>query len=389
MLLRENIQIKPFDASRNILQVDENRHFLLNQATSDLVEILSSTTSLLEAHRSFNTVFNHSLSYEAFTDLIDYKLGGYRILKKDTVTLKPGIKNTYLKLKLPLLNARIAQLFSLPIQPFFKPRVFWFSIVGLSLFLVGMVLGFEWPQLSQVNYLTLLFLIYPTMLIHELGHIAACAKAKLKHGGIGFGFYFVLPVMYAEITNIWMGNKEQRIIANLGGIFAELLYAGMLGIIYLLSQSEVFLFACMSISTFVLWEFNPFVRFDGYWLLSDLTNTPNLVVKSKRVLLNVFSKSTFQNWKSNKFKISASPQAIFLFGYGLINTFFILLLLGYTFITYQKEIIQFPFSLYQILLKISSWDLASKDINGAMLSILLFYILSIRYLIIQYKSLIK
>ena len=101
MLLRENIQIKPFDAKRNVLQVDESRHFLLNQATSDLVEILSSTTSLVEAHRSFNTVFNHSLSYEAFTDLIDKKLGGYRILKKDTVSLKPGIQNTYLKLKLP------------------------------------------------------------------------------------------------------------------------------------------------------------------------------------------------------------------------------------------------------------------------------------------------
>ncbi len=389
MLLRENIQIKPFDASRNVLQVDENRHFLLNQATSDLVEILSSSSNLMEAHRSFNKVFNHSLSYRAFNDLIDYKLGGYHILNRDAVTLKPGIKNTYLKLKLPLLNARTAQLLSLAIQPFFKPLVFWFSIAGISMFLVGMVLSFTWPKLSQVNSLTLSFLIYPTMLIHELGHIAACAKAKLKHGGIGFGFYFVLPVMYAEITNIWMGNKEQRIIANLGGIFAELLYAGVLGIIYLLSQSEIFLFACMSISTFVLWEFNPFVRFDGYWLLSDLTNTPNLVIKSKRVLLNVFSKSTFENWKSNKFKISASPKAIFLFGYGLINTFFILLLLGYTFITYQKEIIQFPFSLYQILLKISRWDFAIKDINGALLSILLFYILTIRYLIIQYKSITK
>ena len=389
MLLRENIQIKPFDAKRNVLQVDESRHFLLNQATSDLIEILSSTTSLVEAHRSFNTVFNHSLSYEAFTDLIDKKLGGYHILKKDAVSLKPGVKNTYLKLKLPLLSARIAQLLSLPLQPFFTPRVFWFSIGGISLFLVGMVLGFAWPKLSQVNYLTLLFLIYPTMLIHELGHIAACAKAKLKHGGIGFGFYFVLPVMYAEITNIWMGNKEQRIIANLGGIFAELLYAGVLGIIYLLFQSEVCLFACISISTFVLWEFNPFVRFDGYWLLSDLTNTPNLVVKSKHVLLSFFSKTTFQNWKANKFKISASPQAIFLFAYGFINTFFILLLLGYTFKTYQNEIIQFPFSVYQILLKISRWDLGIKDINGALLSILLFYILSIRYLIIQYKSLIK
>lgn len=126
MLLRENIQIKPFDANRNVLQVDENRHFLLNQATSDLVEILSSSTNLMEAHRSFNTVFNHSLSYGAFTDLIDHKLGGYRILKKDAITLKPGIKNTYLKLKLPLLNARIAQLLSLPLQPFLNLGYFGF-----------------------------------------------------------------------------------------------------------------------------------------------------------------------------------------------------------------------------------------------------------------------
>jgi len=389
MLLRENIQIKPFDVRRNVLQVDEKRHFLINHATSDLVQILSSTTSLVEAHRSFNTVFNHSLSYGAFTDLIDKKLGGYRILKKDAVTLKPSIKNTYLKLKLPLLNARIAQLLSLPLQPFFKPRVFWFSIGGISLFLAGMVLGFEWPKLSQVNYLTLMFLIYPTMLIHELGHIAACAKSKLKHGGIGFGFYFVLPVMYAEITNIWMGNKEQRIVANLGGIFAELLYAGVLGIIYLLFHSEVFLFACMSISTFVLWEFNPFVRFDGYWLLSDLTNSPNLVLKSKHVLLTVFSKTTFHNWKANKFKISASHHEIFLFSYGIINTFFILLLLGYTYITYQKEILQFPFLIYQIMLKISNWDLHYQDINGALFTISLFYILTIRYLVIQFKSLVK
>ena len=389
MLLKENIQIKPFDVKRWVLQVDESRHFLINHATSDLVRILSSASSLAEAHLAFNTFFNYSISYKAFTDLVDKKLGGYHIVEEDTMAVKPVNQNTYLKLKLPILSAPLAKFLSIPIQPFYNPRIFWFSIGGISMFLFSVVLGLKMPTLQRINYVTLMCLIYPTMLIHELGHIAACAKCKLKHGGIGFGFYFVLPVMYAEITNIWMGNKEQRIIANLGGIFAELLYAAILSIIYLLSHSEVFLFASISISSFVLWEFNPFVRFDGYWLLSDLTNTPNLLLKSKRILLQAFRKTTLKTWKANQFKINASSREVLLFTYGFINTFFIILLLAYTFITYQQEIIQFPTLLYQILLKIGRWDLHWQDVSGGLITILLFYVLAFRFIINQYKSLVR
>jgi hypothetical protein len=232
-------------------------------------------------------------------------------------------------------------------------------------------------------------LIYPTMLIHELGHIAACSKYKLKPGGIGFGFYFILPVMYAEITNIWMGNKEQRIITNLGGIFAEVLYAVILSIVYLISQSPVCLFASLSISIFLLWEFNPFVRFDGYWLLSDLTNTPNLLLKSKQVLSKVMRRSFLHSWRKNNFKVNASRREILLFAYGFMNTFFILLILGYTLISYQTEIIRFPFSIYQIVVKVGQLNLHIRDLNVQLIHILLFYILAIRFLISQLKSLIK
>jgi putative peptide zinc metalloprotease protein len=389
MLVKENIQIRPFDATNSVLQIDENRYLLINRATTELVRILSSATSLEAAHRVFNQSFNQTISMQSFRDLVDEKLGGYQIIQEDAVPEKPSLKNAYLKLKIPLLNARVARFLSIPLQPFFKPLVFWLSAVAMILFLLGMAISFESPSLSQVNYLNLMALIYPTMLIHELGHIAACAKYKLKPGGIGFGFYFILPVMYAEITNIWMGSKEQRIIANLGGIFAEVLYAVILSIVYLISHSPVCLFASLSISVFVLWEFNPFVRFDGYWLLSDLTNTPNLLLKSKQVLSKVMRRSFLHAWQKNSFKITASRREILLFAYGFMNTFFILLVLGYTLISYQQEIIRFPFSLYQIGVKVGQLTLQFRDINAQFIHILLFYILAIRFLVSQLKSLIR
>jgi len=389
MLVKENLQIRPFDATNSVLQIDENRHLLINRATTELVKILSAATSLEAAHKVFNQSFNQTISMQSFRDLVDETLGGYQIIQKDAVPEKPSLKNAYLKLKIPLLNARWAHFLSIPLQPFFKPSVFWFSAGAMIIFLLGMAIGFESPSLNQVNYLTLMALIYPTMLIHELGHIAACAKYKLKPGGIGFGFYFILPVMYAEITNIWMGNKEQRIIANLGGIFAEVLYAVILSLVYLISRSQVCLFASLSISVFVLWEFNPFVRFDGYWLLSDLTNTPNLVQKSKQVLAKVIRRPFLHAWRKNSFKISASRREILLFTYGFMNTFFILLILGYTLITYQNEIIHFPFSIYQILLKVGHFNFHIQDLNVQFIHIFLFYILAIRFLISQFKSLSK
>jgi putative peptide zinc metalloprotease protein len=389
MLVKENIQIRPFDETNSVLQIDENRHLLINRATTELVKILSAATSLEVAHKVFNQSFNQTISMQSFRELVDEKLGGYQIIQEDEVPEKPSLKNAYLKLKIPLLSARIASFLSIPLKPFFKPLVFWFSAGAMILFLLGMAIGFESPSINQANYLNLMALIYPTMLIHELGHIAACAKFKLKPGGIGFGFYFILPVMYAEITNIWMGTKQQRIIANLGGIFAEVLYAVILSLVYLISHSPVCLFASLSISVFVLWEFNPFVRFDGYWLLSDLTNTPNLLLKSKQVLSKVMRRSSFHSWQKNSFKINASRREILLFAYGFMNTFFILLILGYTLISYQKEIIRFPFSLYQIGVKVGQLNLHIQDLHVQLIHILLFYILAIRFLISQIKSLLR
>ncbi|MEY2637079.1 MAG: hypothetical protein RLZZ197_1555 [Bacteroidota bacterium] len=80
MLVKENIQIRPFDETNSVLQIDENRHLLINRATTELVKILSAATSLEVAHKVFNQSFNQTISMQSFRELVDEKLGGYQII---------------------------------------------------------------------------------------------------------------------------------------------------------------------------------------------------------------------------------------------------------------------------------------------------------------------
>jgi putative peptide zinc metalloprotease protein len=223
--------------------------------------------------------------------------------------------------------------------------------------------------ISPASLALLPVLFYANMPIHEFGHIAACRNSGLKHGGVGFGFYFIMPVMYADITNIWLTNKERRIIANMGGIFSELLYASVLVIIYLLTQNPVFYIAGLSIALFVAWEFNPFVRFDGYWILSDLTNTPNLLQKSKTLLVKTFE-SLWQK-ETEPFNV----KEVWLLLYGVINTSFLFLFMGFMAYSFHKEIIAFPTTIYGIFSKWlnQNWDIS--QLNRQLFIVLTFYIL--------------
>jgi putative peptide zinc metalloprotease protein len=124
-----------------------------------------------------------------------------------------------------------------PFSFLYQPIIFWilfpFSIIFIT--------GTGWINLSinknlfQADSLLLYTaIIYTTMLIHELGHIAACRKFGIDHGEIGFGFYSIFPVVYANVTEIWTLDKHKRTIANLSGIYLELVYASICTLIFFL-----------------------------------------------------------------------------------------------------------------------------------------------------------
>jgi len=377
-MLIEGITLHSFDANRWVVHTQQERDFLVNRATYRLIELLRECSNANEAVTKFNASFQTSLNAVQFEQLIAEKLGGYRILKDDNEPEKPTLKNQYLKLKVELIDARWAGWLSKPFQAFYSPKVFWWALLGVILLNAYAYFSSDTTQLFQhINYPLFLGLVYSAMLIHELGHIGACAKYGLKHGGIGFGFYFVLPVVYADVTNIWLVNKEKRIIANMGGIFSELLYAAILTWLFLLTENHTFYAAGISIALFVVWQFNPFIRFDGYWILSDLTNTPNLLPKANIVFKTLI--------KTPMVLLRSNQKTVFLFVYGLINTFFFIAIMGYMLKTQWNIVINFPSIVGNLLKKALFLELTWSDLSRQFMTVFIFYSLLLRLLYSQYK----
>ena len=378
MLIIEGTSAHSWENGKWVIHCPSGRNFVVNEPTHKLYNLLVNAQTYEAASVEFNAEFHSQVGVEKFKNYVSQIIGGYNILKEDFDVKRPAVLNNYLKLKVQLLNANIAGFIAQPLSCLYSPKYFWKILIGLVVFLtyvsyaVPPQLAVDPKTISPVSLALLPILFYANMPIHEFGHIAACRNSGLKHGGVGFGFYFIMPVMYADITNIWLANKHRRIIANMGGIFSELLYASILVMIYLVTQNPIFYVAGLSIALFVMWEFNPFIRFDGYWMLSDLTDTPNLLQKSKSVLSKAFK--NFWQKQTEPF----STKEIWLFLYGIINSALLFLFMSYMAYSYHNEIATFPTTIYYIATEWlnRNWDFSR--LNRSFLIVLTFYLLMLR-----------
>jgi len=140
------------------------------------------------------------------------------------------------------------------------------------------------PGAQCLKNMGYIFLYYPAailiLFIHELGHAASSYLFKTQPKSIGFGFYFIFPVLYTDVTEVWKLSRLKRTIVNLGGIFFQVLIN--LVLVYWIKHSHdietiKILRSLMIINTITMFiNFNPFFRFDGYWIYSDLFKLPNL-----------------------------------------------------------------------------------------------------------------
>ncbi len=124
-------------------------------------------------------------------------------------------------------------------------------------------------------------------LLHELGHTTACRYFKCPHGAIGFGLYFVFPAWYADVSKAWRLAPRQRAVVDLGGVYFEAVLLIFVDA-FALATGNPLAFKLVWLITFaMLFTLNPVFKFDGYWLLSDLSGLHNL---HQRVRQNVASR---------------------------------------------------------------------------------------------------
>jgi putative peptide zinc metalloprotease protein len=114
------------------------------------------------------------------------------------------------------------------------------------------------------------------VVVHEIGHLAACHRYGGRHGGMGVGLYWCFPTLYAEVHGAWLLPRLQRAVVDIGGVYFQSGYVLALGAIYLATGTDAVLGALAWSHFLMLHTLNPVLKFDGYWLLADLTGAHNL-----------------------------------------------------------------------------------------------------------------
>ncbi len=119
-------------------------------------------------------------------------------------------------------------------------------------------------------------------LCHEFGHAFMAKRAGCRVQSMGIAFMVLLPLFYTDVSDAWRVNdRRARLLIGAGGVLAEMLLACIALLAWSLlpdgpARTAAFMLASATWLTTVVVNLNPFMRFDGYFLISDLWEVDNL-----------------------------------------------------------------------------------------------------------------
>jgi len=184
--------------------------------------------------------------------------------------------------------------------------------------------GFE-SALSPSNWGWLIVVFVVAKAFHETGHGVICKRFGGQVPEFGFMLLVLFPAPYVDASSAWaMDRKWRRIAVGAGGMIFELFLAGIAAIVWvqtmnsggLVHQIAYNMLLTASVST-VLFNANPLMRFDGYYILSDLLEVPNLMQRSNNQLKHFFQKHVYRLEQTQPPTTLAGERAI-LYIYGIL-----------------------------------------------------------------------
>lgn len=189
----------------------------------------------------------------------------------------------------------------------FTQLAVWITMIGAAIALTSVVMnwtafqtklpGFEAFFDPKQWYLFGLVLCV-TKVCHEFAHGLSCKRLGGECHEIGFMLLVLTPCLYCNVSDSWrLTNKWHRAAIGAAGMYIEVMLATIATIVWWFVQPGMVQDICLrvmlvsSIST-LLFNGNPLLRFDGYYILSDILEIPNLNQKSTKALTTLLGR----NW---------------------------------------------------------------------------------------------
>ena len=215
----------------------------------------------------------------------------------------------YLFFRIPLIRPQaLLARWRRPLAWIYMPATAWLVVV---VSLVGMFLAArQWDGFTGtlVEQLTLsgavsfaLALVF-SKCIHELGHALTATHYGVRVAHMGIALLVMFPMPYTDTSESWkLSDPRQRMRIAAAGIVAELALAGLATLAWSLAPEGAFRNALFFLAT-TSWvltlavNLSPFMRFDGYFILSDFLDFPNLHERAA-ALAQTWSRRFFLGWR--------------------------------------------------------------------------------------------
>jgi putative peptide zinc metalloprotease protein len=199
-----------------------------------------------------------------------------------------------LRMRVPLVPARAHRVASSALVPLFRLPIVIAALVGLvavDVWLAGQGDALAWGLRGIIYQPQLLLMLTALTLtsaaFHELGHAAAARRGGAHPGAMGAGIYLVWPVFYTDVSDSYRLSRRGRLRTDLGGVYFNVLFALALTLAYAVTGFEPLLVSVVLTQAETLRQFLPFVRLDGYYVVSDLAGVPNLFSYMGPVLIGL------------------------------------------------------------------------------------------------------
>ncbi len=377
-ILSENIAFNNLTNNAFILSNTTKKHYLkINNEVYNLLNLVNGKRNISEIAAAYKLEYEQELEVGDIQNLLFKNLQQYGVLKGFDDQIKEYEKPSYLNLSFIILNEKLLSRIVRHFYFLFNKRNAKFFIAICVVFISCMFIqNFSlYKDFNLRQSLVYFFIIMASSTtMHEIGHATSASYFGAKHGGIGGGFYLFTPVYFADVTDIWKLDKMKRIVVNLSGMYFELVFCSILAFIGYLIINNTLLMISIIVCIKTLFNLNPFLRSDGYWVVSDLTNKPNLLHHSLDKVKDIYRFILLRK------KINWNITDFFLLVYGLICSSFIFSFLYYVLIKNPYSILNFP---QNIVVFFRSLFIDNSDFSviklGELIIPLMFFILVFRF----------
>jgi len=285
LTLRSGCKVYPVGMDANaleyIVRTPDNRLYKLSPGSHAIFSELEMGRSLEEVCDRLSPRYPGATSQELQECLVDM----YRPLLRDMdaqegeqdLTEQSVWKRRPLLVQITLVSERWVRVVSGGLTWLYRPvaaMAMLAMVIAAHVLLYAGTAGSVRSVLGASTMVTLVLCVL-SVIAHELGHAAALRRGGTP-GGIGIGMFLLMPVFFADVSQVWGLPRRARIEVDLGGVYFQQIVFAIFAVLGSITHIQSFRAACLGIDVMCLIAVNPAFRFDGYWVLVDWLEIPRL-----------------------------------------------------------------------------------------------------------------